>query len=299
MKINLLLILALLAFASTGCDKDEVEKEVENLARRINRVENASEKAEKSNTKETAEKKEAKKDKKKRKDKNPESEQKPVGVVIADARDTEEIGEESLPAENTRPENPNQIASKESPASPKSPEFSNFGQLPSDAKQKLKLERGKGKNKDTISISSSSPMDHTMGLVMRTTPLNKRNDNKNAVSKFYLDKGVYSDWKFVGSKGSDTLHFGPQGAIINKRRGGVADFGKDDKKDTFIFENQINLERKPDHHPLNHLQKVVIKNFGKEDEIIIQGKKYGYADIKNNLLPGIGPDRLQVFKISE
>ena len=47
-------------------------------------------------------------------------------------------------------------------------------------------------------------------------------------------------------------------------------------------------------HPLNHLQQVTIKNFGKEDEIVLQGRKYGYKDVRNNTLPGVPETRLRV-----
>lgn len=146
-------------------------------------------------------------------------------------------------------------------------------------------------NKGRVKLTLPSVTSHAMGLKLKTG---------NGIKGFILDKGVYSAWKFNGSKGKDILVFGPQGTIINKRNGGVIDFGVDNKPDKFVFKNTINVEAcSKKHgfkcHPLNHLQKVVIKNFGKEDKIILQGKEYGYSDIDlNGNINGVPKERLRV-----
>lgn len=144
--------------------------------------------------------------------------------------------------------------------------------------------------KGRLSIKSGSVTSHTMGMKMRTG---------NGVKRIVIDKGVYSMWQFKGTNGKDTLVFGSQGTIINKKRGGVIDFGEDRVVDKFIFKNTINVEAcSKKHgfkcHPLNHLQKVVIKNFGPEDKVILQGKTYTINDLNNGVFRGVPPERLKV-----
>jgi len=76
-------------------------------------------------------------------------------------------------------------------------------------------------------------------------------------------------------------------------------FGRDRVRDTFTFTNQINVAECSKKHgftcsPLNHLSRVKIVNFGREDQINLQGKIYGYNDVKNGLLPGVSASRLTV-----
>ena len=142
-----------------------------------------------------------------------------------------------------------------------------------------------------VRIATSVPTNHLAGLQMKT--------GKKGVTGFYLDRGIYTSWRFNGSKGSDSLTFGPQGVIISKRDGGIVDFKKDTAKDVFTFTNRIDVakcskEHNVQCHPLNHLQQVIIKNFGRQDEIILQGRKYGYKDVRNSALPGVPETRLRV-----
>jgi len=143
-----------------------------------------------------------------------------------------------------------------------------------------------------VRIATSAPTNHLAGLQMKT--------GKEGVTGFYLDRGIYTSWRFNGSTGSDSLTFGPQGVIISKRDGGIVDFKKDTAKDVFTFTNKIDVAKcSKEHgvqcHPLNHLQQVTIKNFGREDEIILQGRKYGYKDVRNSALPGVPETRLRVL----
>lgn len=142
-----------------------------------------------------------------------------------------------------------------------------------------------------VRISTSAPTNHLVGLKMTT--------GKKKVRGFFLDKGIYTSWRFNGSTGGDSLTFGSQGVIISKRDGGIVDFKKDTAKDVFTFTNKIDVAKCSEKHgfqchPLNHLQQVTIKNFGKEDEIILQGRKYGYRDVRNSALPGVPETRLRV-----
>jgi hypothetical protein len=79
----------------------------------------------------------------------------------------------------------------------------------------------------------------------------------------------------------------------------VVDFRRDVAKDVFTFTNRIDVAKCSEKHgfqchPLNHLQRVVIKNFGREDEINLQGKIYRFTDVNNGTLPGVPVDRLRV-----
>jgi len=162
-----------------------------------------------------------------------------------------------------------------------------------------------GKNGSIVQIQAATPSSHLMGLVMRTTPQPQREKMRAAgeikakILGFYLDRGIYTSWRFIGSTGPDTLTFGPQGVIISKRATGTVDFGKDNARDVFRFTNQIDVARcSAKHgiqcHPLNHLQQVTIRNFGPEDIIDLQGQKYGYSDVKNGALPNVPIQRLRV-----
>lgn len=145
-----------------------------------------------------------------------------------------------------------------------------------------------------LTVTSQAPVNHTMGLKL---------NNVAGVNKIVLDRGVYSMWSYQGSKTqNDYFMFGSQGTIINKRNGGVVDFKEDNLADVFEFTNTINVARCSEKHgfkchPLNHLQQVVIKNFGKEDVVILQGKRYKYSDLKGNGFPGVPETRLKVQRI--
>lgn len=151
-----------------------------------------------------------------------------------------------------------------------------------------------------LQIQTPAPADHLSGLVMRTAGgIKRRNAPRQAVTGYYLDRGIFTRWRFVGSTGPDTLEFGPQGHIISKQSGGVVDFKADSAPDRFTFTNRIDVAKCSEKHgiqchPLNHLQRVVIKNFGREDVINLQGKIYRFSDVKGGVLPGVPADRLRV-----
>ena len=162
-----------------------------------------------------------------------------------------------------------------------------------------------GKNGSIVKIQANTPSSHLVGLVMRTTPQPQRDrmraagEVKAKILGFHLDRGIYTSWSFIGSTGADSLVFGSQGVIISKRVTGSVDFGKDNAPDVFRFTNQIDVAKcSAKHgiqcHPLNHLQQVVIKNFGPEDIIDLQGRKYRYSDVKGGALPDVPIQRLRV-----
>lgn len=155
-----------------------------------------------------------------------------------------------------------------------------------------------------VIITTPSPNNHLSGFVMRTDPPIVRNRSTDSITGFTLDRGIYTRWRFIGSKGSDSLTFAPQGVIISKRNGGTINFGVDDVRDTFTFTNTIDVARCSQKHgfqcsPLNHLSKVRIVNFGRQDIINLQGRSYGWGDVRNGALPGVPVDKLSISLIAE
>ena len=141
-----------------------------------------------------------------------------------------------------------------------------------------------------LTIRLSRPTDHLMGLRIRMG---------NGVKRVRFDHGVFSMWRVFGTKGADDLELGPTGTVINRRMGGMFDMGNDRVTDRFTFSNVINVAACSEKHgypchPLNHLQQVTIRNFGPEDEVILQGRLYTYRDLRGNSFPGVPVTRLRV-----
>lgn len=182
--------------------------------------------------------------------------------------------------------------------------ISNFSRIAADQRGYTALgftNNGAPRGSRWVTISTGVPDRHLSGFVMRPTPVKKRaQEGVDAVTGFYVDKGIFTSWRFHGTRGSDQLTFGPQGHIISKRRGGIVNFGRDNVRDVFTFTNQIDVARCSEKHgfqcsPLNHLSKVVITNFGRQDVINLQGKQFGWQDVgPNGTLPGVESSRLIV-----
>jgi len=146
-----------------------------------------------------------------------------------------------------------------------------------------------------IKVVQDRVTDHVMGLRLQTG---------DGVQMIILDRGVYSDWTFQGRTGKDVLRFGPTGTIINKRRGGVVVFnskGTTPAGSKFVFENKIDVARVQEKHPgvkihpLNHLQKVIIKGAKPGDQAVLQGKRFRLEDADGSgALSGVPIDRLKV-----
>ena len=100
------------------------------------------------------------------------------------------------------------------------------------------------------------------------------------------------------------LRFGPTGTIINKRRGGVVVFNSKSTVPAgskFVFENKIDVARVQGKHPgvrihpLNHLQKVLIKGARPGDKAVLQGRTFRLEDAdKSGALDGVPVDRLKI-----
>jgi len=149
-------------------------------------------------------------------------------------------------------------------------------------------------------ITLGSPLINTInyfgGITMKTSSLVDRNSKTDAITGFRLDSGVYRDWKFIGSEGSDSLYFGSKGTIISNSTSGLVNFGRDSARDIFTFTNTVDTTK---YDKYNHLQRVKIVNFGREDVINLQGKTFGYSDVKNGGLPGVSIERLSISLIPD
>lgn len=153
-----------------------------------------------------------------------------------------------------------------------------------------------------VSITGAGPAEQVRNLVLRPTPVRKRTrGGLDDVTGFYLDRGIFNNWRFQGTRGSDALFLGPQGHIITKGLGGLFNMGRDNVRDEFTFTNTINVQRisaifgRPI-SALNHLSGVKITNFGQEDVITLQGKTFTWNDVDKSTgtIPGVEASRLQI-----
>lgn len=147
----------------------------------------------------------------------------------------------------------------------------------------------------TVTIKGASPTAAVSGLVLHAKP---------NVHNFVLEQGIFTKLVFRGTTASDSLKMGSQAVIVTKGAGITMFMGNDQVKDTFEFTNTINVERISKQFgrpisPLNHLSHVVIKQFGPQDEVIIQGKRFTYNDVQaNGTVPGIEAEKLRIEKLT-
>lgn len=181
------------------------------------------------------------------------------------------------------------------------PFLPNFDQVQGSASLRFQRNTPAGEER-WVSITGPGPADAVNNLVFRPTPSNKRTrGGMDDITGFFLDRGIFNNWRFQGTRSRDSLTLGSQGHIITKGLGGVFNMGRDNVRDQFTFTNTINVERisqifgRPI-SPLNHLSGVKIVNFGKEDIINLQGKIYTWDDVNKTTgtLPGVEASRLQI-----
>jgi hypothetical protein len=114
----------------------------------------------------------------------------------------------------------------------------------------------------------------------------------NGINKVKVDQAMAAQWTIVGSSAANRIVFGGQAGAITKNFNSVIDMGKDDVKDVFTFTNSAPGK------PFNHMQRFVVKNFGREDVIELKniGKSFGYNDVQRDgsLLGGASVDSTRV-----
>jgi hypothetical protein len=142
---------------------------------------------------------------------------------------------------------------------------------------------------------------------MRTSSLRQRQaaeagliDPADIVTGFRVNNAMARNWKFKGSKGSDLIDFQANAGAITKRSQSVINFGRDEVRDQFFFTNNTKT-----HGPFNHMQRFVIRNFGKEDVVTLRniGRSFGFDDLVsygNGVMGfrGVDPTKLRVVPIS-
>ncbi len=119
---------------------------------------------------------------------------------------------------------------------------------------------------------------------------------KDEVTGVNFDQMMQASYRISGTKGRDRIVFKDQAGSITKRTRSIINFKEDDAKDKFVFKNRVPGK------PFNHMQRMVIKNFGREDVIVLKniGRKFRYGDLQPAgvdewTLPGVPPLSLTVL----
>ncbi|WP_198006427.1 hypothetical protein [Cyanobium sp. PCC 7001] len=100
-----------------------------------------------------------------------------------------------------------------------------------------------------------------------------------------------------GSKAfRDVIIMKAQAGTISKRFNSVFDLGADKARDVWVFSNTTQK-----HGPFNHMQRIRIKNFGREDRIVLRniGRTFRFKDLRrigNGVygLSGVPTDKLNI-----
>ncbi|SBO41742.1 hypothetical protein [Cyanobium sp. NIES-981] len=98
------------------------------------------------------------------------------------------------------------------------------------------------------------------------------------VNRVYVNRGMFASFNYRGNKDRDKVIFGGQAGAITKRANSVIDFGNDRVRDVFVFTNTTR-----EHGPFNHMQRFVIKNFGREDVVRLRNinKTFRFNDLRS------------------
>ena len=120
---------------------------------------------------------------------------------------------------------------------------------------------------------------------------------RDGVTGVSINQGMLAQVRVAGSRQGDRIVFGDQAGTITKRFNSIINFGKDNEKDVFTFRNTTR-----EHGPFNHMQRIRITNFGREDVIRLQniGRAFRFKDLERAgtnkwVLPGVSPASLEVF----
>jgi hypothetical protein len=112
-------------------------------------------------------------------------------------------------------------------------------------------------------------------VVSRTSVNPGKSDGKK--NRVVVDRGMFASFSYKGNKDVDHVIFGGQAGAITKRANSVINFGNDKSKDVFEFANTTRT-----HGPFNHMQRFVVRNFGRGDEIRLQniGRTFRFKDLR-------------------
>ncbi|MFQ6538000.1 MULTISPECIES: hypothetical protein [Aphanothece] len=115
-------------------------------------------------------------------------------------------------------------------------------------------------------------------VVARVKIKAKGKNGDGDVNRVVVNRAMAASWTYKGNADKDTIIFGAQAGAITKRTNSVIDFGNDKVRDTFAFTNNTRF-----HGPFNHMQRYVIRNFGKQDVVKLNniGKTLRFKDLRS------------------
>ena len=119
---------------------------------------------------------------------------------------------------------------------------------------------------------------------------------RDGITGVNVNQAMAASWRLRGNKQKNRFVFGDQAGAITKRKDSVIDFGNDNVRDVFVFKNTVPGK------PFNHAQRFTIKNFGREDRIVLRniGQTFEFKDIRRDgSLPGVSPLNFQVTSFAE
>jgi hypothetical protein len=108
---------------------------------------------------------------------------------------------------------------------------------------------------------------------------------KGATRRLLIDQGMLAQLTVIGTNGPDRITLGGQAGTISKRFTSKIQLGQDQSKDVFTFTNTS-----ASHGPFNHAQRIVVSEFGREDEIRLAnvGRTIRYDDVQGDgTIPGV------------
>lgn len=107
-----------------------------------------------------------------------------------------------------------------------------------------------------------------------------RNSGKGdgIINRVVINRAMAASWSYRGNQDRDKVIFGDQAGAITRRTNSVINFGNDTVRDTFVFTNTTRT-----HGPFNHMQRYVIRNFGREDVVRLRnvGRTLRFNDLRN------------------
>ena len=106
--------------------------------------------------------------------------------------------------------------------------------------------------------------------------IRNRGKGDGITNRFVANRAMVASWNYRGNGDKDKVVFGNQAGAITKRANSVIDFGRDNVRDTFVFRNSVPGK------PFNHMQRFVIKNFGREDVVRLEniGQTFRFKDLR-------------------
>jgi len=119
---------------------------------------------------------------------------------------------------------------------------------------------------------------------------------RDDITRVSVNQAMAASWRLNGNKQRNRFVFGDQAGAITKRTNSIINFGNDSRKDVFVFTNNVPGK------PFNHMQRFKIKNFSREDQIILlnTGQRFSFKDIRpDGSLPGVPRLSMQIVSFAD